>query len=350
MKVKSWGIILVVLASLLMSISVSGADMKEPVGNVAVSFMTPTVDGTIAAIEYAAHVILNDSNMKALTTISYEVPTTHQIELYFAWDYDCLYVAYNVTDPTPAWSGTELNGQSAWLFNGDNIQFFADFGPTLAYRDLADTERLGGRRAPLFATGVNDDDTHFVLHQLVVAEAILNLAPNAPASAFAKTATGWAGEFSIPWSMLMADMTEKTGVSLSEANLGNGSKINCFLIYNDYEQVGVIKNMFGTSSTGYEDPFDWQPEIFGINLTLIGADRTAETVPPSENAPETTLPAQTTLPDTDVTQDNSAVTSDDKLDDDHGDKEENKLIPILIVAGIIVTAVVIGIIVVKKKK
>ena len=352
----------VFLASVFWVIPVSAADMSGPVGAVNVAYGTPVADGKIDKDEYTAHVTINDKNMKAVTSISYNVPETHNIEVYFSWDNSNLYIAYDVTDPTQASSVVDENGN--WLFNGDNIQFFADFGPTLAYRELTDTAVLGGRRSSLFAAGMNEDASYFLLHQLSQNDAILNLSPDAPPIFGKITDKGWVFEFSVPWSMLMKDMTDKTGIALSEDNVGNGTKINCLLIYNDYETAGVIKNMFGTTSTGYEDPFDWQPEVFGIYLTLTGGDKNAETVPLPEGAPTDSTGDSASISDTEDTavisdtvegsdiretsDELSQSTSAGSKKDDDGNG--NRTAMIILCSAVSVAAVTAAIIIVVKNK
>lgn len=262
------------------ALSASAADMSRAVGEISVAYGTPEADGTIGDGEYPAKVTLDSRNMKAVTAISYNVPETHSIDLFFSWDEEYLYVAVDVTDPTAAFSDVDENGN--WLFNGDNTQFFADFGPTLSFRELSDTEKLGGRRSSLFASGINSDGSYFLLHQLSENDAIMNLAPDAPPAFGKVTDRGWIFEYAVPFSVLLEDMTDKTGVDLSAENIGNGARINCMLIYNDFSTAGVLGNMFGTTSTGYEDPFDWQPEVFGIYLTLTGGEKTAVPVPSPE--------------------------------------------------------------------
>ena len=177
------------------ALSVSAADMSRPVGEINVAYGTPEADGTIGDGEYPAKVTLDSRNMKAVTAISYNVPETHSIDLFFSWDEEYLYVAVDVTDPTAAFSDVDENGN--WLFNGDNTQFFADFGPTLSFRELSDTEKLGGRRSSLFASGINSDGSYFLLHQLSENDAIMNLAPNAPPAFGKVTDRGWIFEYGV---------------------------------------------------------------------------------------------------------------------------------------------------------
>lgn len=337
----------------------SAVDMSGPVGEVNVSFGTPKADGKIEDGEYSAKVTLDGRNMKAVTSISYNVPETHSIDLYFSWDESFLYVAMNVTDPTRAPSDVDENGN--WLFNGDNAQFFADFGPTLAYRELSDTGTLGGRRSSLFAAGINSDDSCFLLHQLSKNDSIMNLAPDAPPAEGKLTETGWIFEYAIPFSVLLADMTDKTGVELTQANVGNGAKINCMLIYNDYEKAGTLKNMFGTTSTGYEDPFDWQPEVFGIYLTLTGGEKAAEPVPsPGDESTESSSDINSETPTDTETEsagrtsgtaatepetDSGAVTSGAA-----GNNDGNGIVIAVVSAVVVCAAAAVIIIVIRKKK
>ncbi|MBO4769248.1 MAG: hypothetical protein J5563_00500 [Clostridia bacterium] len=311
----------VAAAVFCLTVCPSGKDMEKNVGKINVGFGSPVADGVIGPDEYSAHVTLDDSNMKALTTISYDVPAGHKIEAYFSWDDDYLYVAYDATDVTRCPSG--VDGAGNWQFNGDNIQFFADIGPVLAYRELLDTEARGGRRSTIFAVGMNANDTYFYLHQLSGNDAIINLSPDPSPSAAVSTDQGWTAEIAVPWDTLINDLNAKVeDTQISRANIGNGAVVKALIIYNDMETAGTLKNMFGTTFSDYSQPFDWQPEEFGIELVLYGGNTIAETVKRSPNLPPET--AEETSPGSSADTDNPPAGSIETPSITEKPGEENK--------------------------
>ena len=346
---KTFILIAVVSAVLCLAICPIGKDMEGNVGKINVGFGSPTADGVIETGEYSAHVTLDDSNMKALTTISYDVPSGHKIEAYFSWDNDYLYVAYEATDVTRCPSGVDSAGN--WQFNGDNIQFFADIGPVLAYRELLDTEARGGRRSTIFAVGMNANDTYFYLHQLSDSDAIINLSPYPWPSAAVNTEQGWTAEIAVPWETLINDLNAKIeDTQISRANIGNGAVIKALIIYNDMEIAGTLKNMFGTTFSDYSQPFDWQPEEFGIELVLYGGQTIAETVKRSPN-----LPPETTEDTSADSQGTAANPTTDNINDIESDNEKNNEptrnnIPIIIIVCAVTLIFAIAAVIVVKRK
>lgn len=322
--------ILTVLLSAVMliaslSISASAAGMEGPVGDVTIYYGTPTVDGVISEGEYdgARELVIDSTNMKALEDVftNSEVPESLKITTYQLWDSTGLYLAFEVKDETPALGYVDSNNN--WHFNANNIQIFLDPGPTLAGQMLLDTETRGGRRSPMYVIGVNEDGTVYVLRQLVQNEMIANLAEKPWTCGGKETDDGWTFELRIPWDELIVDVTEKVAEStLSIADVKDGMKISAMFIYNDLERNGDSRSQIGMYETHLQTmgAFDWQPEVFGINLIL--SETVKEEAPPYEEPekaekddPYADLDQVTVDPDSEA---DSAISENDTQTEDNG--------------------------------
>lgn len=249
---------------LFLAAALTAAAKSTSVGNVTVGYGTPVVDGSFSNGEYVTVITLDGSNLKAFDQFEQKtVPDGFSMKLYLSWDGDGLYVGYSVTDPTP------ISAESGWKFNGDLIQFFVDPGPTVAGNHTTDEAAIG-RRAPLFTTGMDTDGTLFYLHQCVPSEAILNNVPDGDYRFAGRiTDNGWDAEFMIPWKMLTDDINTKVaGAALSPEGIGAGTSIGLMAIYNDFSTNRALVGWYASTNTSDSDPFDWQPEIFGINAVL----------------------------------------------------------------------------------
>lgn len=288
-----------IMLTMLLATPVSAADMEGPVGDVTTYYGTPTPDGVISEGEYdgARKVEINHTNLKALPDMftNSKVPESLKITSYQLWDNTGLYLAFDIEDETAARGN--VDGSNNWYFDGDNIQIFLDPGPTLAGQMLLDVEARGGRRAPMYTIGINADGTVYLLRQLVQNEMIANLA-EVPWSCGGKEADyGWTFELCIPWDMLITDIAEKVDeCTLSKDDVKEGMEIRAMFIYNDMKLSGDTRTQIGMyeSCLRTSDPFDWQPEIFGINLIL---SETAQRDAPPYEAPTTENPEEPEKPE-----------------------------------------------------
>lgn len=314
--------ILATIAILLMLVTSSGtmvsaANMEEPVGDVTVYYGTPTCDGVISEGEYdgARRLEMNHVNMQALQDVftNSDVPKSLKITSYQLWDDTGLYLAFNIEDESIVRGYVDESNN--WHFNADNIQIFLDPGPTLAGQMLMDAEARGGRRAPMYTIGVNEDGTVYLLRQLVENEMIANLSEEPWSCGGQGTDYGWTFELCIPWEMLITDVTEKVAEpALTKEDVKEGMKMPAMFIYNDMELIGDYHSQCGMYETclNTNGGFDWQPEIFGINFIL------SETV--QEEAPVYVEPSEETE-ETEELDDYRQVTVDTETDTDTSDTD-----------------------------
>ncbi len=348
MKKISILVLMLCLLAALIVLPADAAPMTENVGDVTVYKGTPTIDGDITEEEYAGaqKVVINHTNMKALENVfvNSQVPESLTITAYQLWDEKGIYFAFDVADKTPA--PGKINADGNWMLNADNIQIFMDPGPTLAYKELVDTDLRAGRRSPLYNVGVNEDGTVYVLRQLVTNEMIANLAEVVD-GAGKSLETGWTFEVCIPWEVLLTDINEKvTETELTMESFTEGLSIPTMFIYNDVvarEDGNLHVGMYETSLDGYSAPFDWQPEIFGINLVLSGIAH--------EEAPEPTEPEPTVPPTEDLGTQVTVPDSTEKPGDNNEPADGDfPLVPVIIAAVVLIAVIVVVIVVVRKKK
>ena len=270
MRIKLFSsLLLIVLLSVSFLIPVMAE--TESIGNVTIYRGTPTVDGVIAENEYLTVITLDKINMKAFDQFEQNtVPDGFSLKLYLSWNDSGLFVGYSVTDTTP------VTAESGWKFNGDLIQLFADLGPTISGQHTTDESAIG-RRAPLFTTGLDADGVLYYLHQCVPSEEILNFVSDGGYQYEGKsTENGWNAEYMIPWKMLIDDINTKVeDASLSLSDVKAGTVINMMAIYNDFNRDRELIGWYASTNTTDSDPFDWQPEIFGIYGVLDVKEETS---------------------------------------------------------------------------
>ena len=348
------GLLSAVLMTASLTISVNAADMEGPVGDVTTYYGTPTPDGVISEGEYdgARKLELDHTNLKALPDVltNSQVPESLKIISYQLWDSTGLYLAFDIKDETAARGYVDNNNN--WYFNGDSIQIFLDPGPTLAGQMLVDAEARGGRRAPMYTIGVNADGTCYILRQLVQNEMIANLAEVPWACGGKETEDGWIFELCIPWDMLITDIAEKVDeCALSKDDVKESMEIRAMFIYNDVRLSGDTRTQIGMyeSCLRTGDPFDWQPEIFGINLILSA---TAQKDAPPYEAPKPTEPTEPTKPKepTESKEPPRQVTVDEDSTKD-GQAKDNTLPWVLgIGIGVIAVAAVVVVCLIRRKR
>lgn len=277
---------------LLLSLLVPTAlavDMTAPVGDVEIAYGTPTVDGQMDASEWLYKTVLSDENMKGVWQAGFvSVPEDANIDLYFMWDADNLYVCFDVYDTSPCY-------YTEWAWNGgDNIQFFLDLGPSLIDQTLKDQETLQGRYGPMFAVAPQVTDANntpgamLYTHQYVTSSAeddILSL--NGFPCGFSLTNDGWIAEIAIPWTMLREDMIAKVD---TDVPIEAGTELNALLVYWDYNTSRAVHQYYGTTKTGYSTQFGWHPEEFGIHMTLLKKEEVTENQDQTPADPDTPAP------------------------------------------------------------
>ncbi len=300
------GIVLIaVIFAAIFSVSAYATDMKAPVGEVYVPFTDskPVFDGVLNddAWENALKIHIDGKNAKAVVSGGfYDIPETSFLDMYLIWDESYLYWAYDVTDPTHChWTEDAFDG-------GDAIQLFIDGGNMLRGITCLDIDSIGSNRAPLFASAPqvtpegNDASHPLWLHQCVVNESVITDYEIYPASAKV-TEYGWTFEGCMTWDLIAEDIMAKCGNEMGEVK--SGFEFSMLVIYLDYTNHSTLSNAFGTTRTGYEDAFSWEPDEFGINCILLGAGETAPSV--------TTYEPDTSSPDTDKPETtNTELTSD----------------------------------------
>ncbi|MBE6724765.1 MAG: carbohydrate-binding protein, partial [Ruminococcaceae bacterium] len=159
----------------------------KAVGEVAVPYATPEIDGVVSEGEYPEEgkVILNQSNMTALGWVG-EVPAENSIELYYAWDKDNFYLAGNVTDPAFEYSNP---GQ----YDMDAFQVSLNIG------NVFKTDE-GFDRAIFYSWGLQEEGTIDVIRQESANnDTIFEVGKGQ------KTDTGWCFEVPLSLEMLAED-------------------------------------------------------------------------------------------------------------------------------------------------
>lgn len=250
-----------------------------PVGDINVLYGTPTIDGTLAQGEWSENnKIVVDANTATATGWLGEVPASFKIDFYYTWDDTNLYFAAAITDPDVMESASGDN------YNGDAFQISLNVGQVFKTAEY--------ERAIFYSWGLLADGTVDIFRQESANNAVIE---NVGLSS--KTATGWQFELAMPWSTLVADVSEKAGVDVTVAS---GLKIGALICYLDHDAAGTLVNAFGTSLT---DTLGWDPDAFGINLILVKQEETA--------APEVTeAPADTAATSAPATTTTAAQTSD----------------------------------------
>ena len=256
-----------VLAAASMALTASAA---KPVGKVTTPEVSGiTVDGKISAGEYdgAAKITLDGKNLKA-GIIGETIAEGFSADVYFGWDANYLYVAYDVTDGTKCYF-TEYTWNG-----GDNIQLLLDVGKKLNGRenilDMNKGTLNGARRGILMSSApqLKADGTPgaaLYLHQCVENESVIQDPVNYPYAA-SLTDKGWQFEEAIPWALLLQDMKDKTGEDIPAP--AKGSIVTALFIYNDYNANRELAGLYGSMAD--MNSFDWAPEQHGIELVLAG--------------------------------------------------------------------------------
>ncbi|MBO4769245.1 MAG: hypothetical protein J5563_00485, partial [Clostridia bacterium] len=316
-------VLMAVVIAAVFSVSAFATDMKAPVGEVYVPHtdLKPVFDGLLndEAWEDALKIRIDGKNAKAVVSGGfYDIPETSFLDMYLIWDENYLYWAYDVSDPTHChWTEDAFDG-------GDAIQLFIDGGNMLKGITCLDIGSIGANRAPLFASapqvtaGGSDAPRPLWLHQCVVNESVITDYETYPASAKV-TEYGWTFEGCMTWEIIAEDIMAKSGNGMGEVE--PGFEFSMLVIYLDYTSHSTLSNAFGTTRTGYEDAFSWDPDEFGINCVLLGAGETAPsvaTVEPDTSAPETEKPETTHAGSTDETPQTSPSTADTAEKTDSG--------------------------------
>lgn len=251
-----------------------------PVGDINVPYGTPTVDGTLAQGEWSeANKITVDQSNATADGWSGEVPADLKIEYYYTWDNDNFYAAGHITDPSVNFSAGSGD------YGGDAFQLSLNVGNVFKTDEYP--------RAIFYSFGCQEDGGLDVMVQ----ESSVNDGAIEDAGFSKKTDTGWDFEFKLPWATLVQHVKDKANVDVTVAA---GLKINALICYLDHDDTGALANAFFTSNT---EPGGWDPDVFGIYLTLI--DKPADTEAPAADtdapadtavdAPETETPAAQTL-------------------------------------------------------
>ena len=242
-----------------------------PIGDINVPFGTPTVDGTLAQGEWSEkNKIVIDKNSATTEGWQGEIPDDFKIDFYYTWDATNLYFAANIFDAAVAYSDSGDN------YNGDAFQLSLNLG------QLFKTDEYD--RAIFYSFGCLEDGTVDVFRQESMDNSVMD-----DLGFSKKTDTGWIFEIKMPWETLINDVVEKT--DFAAPTIAAGLKIGVLICYLDREETGG--GLVAASFTSKEEPGGWDPDIFGITLTLI--DNASEPAPEETAAPteDTTAPAET---------------------------------------------------------
>lgn len=264
-KIVFAAVTLIAAASMALTASAS-----KPVGRVTTPEVSGiTIDGKISAGEYdgAAKLTLDGKNLKA-GIVSETIAEGFSADVYFGWDANYLYVAYDITDSTKCYfTEYKWNG-------GDNIQLLLDVGKKLSGRenilDMNEPALNGARRGILMSSApqLKEDGSlgaALYLHQCVKSESVIQDSVNYPYAA-SLTDHGWQFEEAIPWSLLLQDMKDKTGEDIPAP--AKGSVVTALFVYNDYNSDRQLVGQYGSMAD--MNSFDWTPEQHGIELELSG--------------------------------------------------------------------------------
>lgn len=240
-----------------------------PIGAINVPFGTPVIDGDLTQGEWSENnKIVVDANTATAEGWTGEVPAGLKIDFYYTWDNDFLYFAGNITDPAVMYSASGDN------YNGDAFQISLNLGQVFK---TAEHER-----AIFYSWGALEDGTVDIFRQESMDNIVLEDV------GFSKlNATGWQFEVKLPWTTLVQDVADKQGTNLT---VEPGLKIDALICYLDHDDTGALANAFFTSNA---TPGGWDPDLFGINLTLLAKpEPVAETEAPAvEEAPAAETPA-----------------------------------------------------------
>jgi len=252
---KTCKTLLALSVAALMTLSVSAF---EPIGDVAAAALTPTIDGTVKADEWAGatKTVLNGSNMASW---SGEIAEDFSVDLYTAWDDTNLYVAGVVTDST-------LTPSATGDYGGDAFQI------SLSVGQLVDANTKGA----FYSFGFSDGGTNDVVVQECPAGGSISQA--------VKNTTGdngWSFEVALPWARLASDAKDLSG---SDFTAAAGAKVDALFCYLDRDG-GTLISAHMASNDGAAD--SWNSEAAGI--TLILGEKAAAPAPADPTpAPETT--------------------------------------------------------------
>lgn len=236
-----------------------------PIGNINVPFGTPTIDGNLAQGEWSENnKIVVDQNTATADGWTGEVPADLKIDFYYTWDNDNLYLAGIITDPTFMYSASGDN------YNGDAFQISLNLGQVFKSAEYD--------RAIFYSWGCLEDGTVDVFRQESMDNIVLE-----DVGFSKKLDTGWQFEIALPWTVLVEDVSAKSGVDVTVAA---GLKIDALICYLDRDEDGTLLNGFFTSNT---EPGGWDPDVFGITLNLVAKP---------EAAPETEAEADAGSADT----------------------------------------------------
>ncbi|MDD4773854.1 MAG: sugar-binding protein [Eubacteriales bacterium] len=257
------------LITVVMAVFISALPMTvfalTPIGNINVPFGTPTIDGNLAQGEWSENnKIVVDQNTATADGWTGEVPADLKIDFYYTWDNDNLYLAGIITDPTFMYSASGDN------YNGDAFQISLNLGQVFKSAEYD--------RAIFYSWGCLEDGTVDVFRQESMDNIVLE-----DVGFSKKLDTGWQFEIALPWTVLVEDVSAKSGVDVTVAA---GLKIDALICYLDRDEDGTLLNGFFTSNT---EPGGWDPDVFGITLNLVAKP---------EAAPETEAEADAGSADT----------------------------------------------------
>ncbi|MCL2814224.1 MAG: hypothetical protein FWD23_06465 [Oscillospiraceae bacterium] len=232
----------------------------QTVGNVNLNYGTVTIDGNFSAAKWAAAAPFTAD---ASNTAAWSGDIVAAVQVYGLWDEGGLYLGGEVTDSTFTYS----NGG----YDGDAVQFSLDVGQTFLGTDEG--------RAIFYSFGAYESAAdHVLVRQESSTDGEVADGEGGFILKTAKTASGWAYEMFMPWTMLNEDLDAKAGKTFAP---GEGGKINVLLCYLDRDD-GSLVGAWGTFTA--EDP-DWGPDGHGITYTLQAKPAPAPE-PDPEPAPE----------------------------------------------------------------
>jgi hypothetical protein len=243
------------LITVVMAVFISALPMTvfalTPIGNINVPFGTPTIDGNLAQGEWSENnKIVVDQNTATADGWTGEVPADLKIDFYYTWDNDNLYLAGIITDPTFMYSASGDN------YNGDAFQISLNLGQVFKSAEYD--------RAIFYSWGCLEDGTVDVFRQESMDNIVLE-----DVGFSKKLDTGWQFEIALPWTVLVEDVSAKSGVDVTVAA---GLKIDALICYLDRDEDGTLLNGFFTSNT---EPGGWDPDVFGITLNLVAKPEAA---------------------------------------------------------------------------
>ena len=254
---KIFSVILVSVLALAMLVPAMTVSAFQAVGNLDLNYGSVAIDGNFSADKWAAATVLkmDDSN-----AVAWALDITSTVTLYALWDEAGLYFGGDIADSTFLYSDAGAG------YNGDSLQLSLDVGQLLV--------GSGEDRAIFYSFGCFEDPADQVLvRQTSMNDGNIEDGEGGLQLKTKATATGWTFEMLMPWSMLLEDISEKSGKTFTPAA---GGKIDLLMCYLDHNDDGL--GAWGTFTA--EDP-DWGPEGHGVTYTLL-----AQPAPEPEPEPE----------------------------------------------------------------